>query len=158
LFSTHADAGEERDADSDDDDDDEWESAGVSVSGSFSSQSSSSGRIHRSDSELSSDAALRFRQVLAWMFMPCSLASGLRCLGWGSQVGGVLARFSEMAWRQRVVLVLVLVVLVVLVVPVMVLRFFEGLETDAGDAARDRRGDMSVAHVGNWPYMALLRS
>ena len=37
-------------------------------------------------------------------------------------------------------------------------RFFEEFDADAGDAARDLRGDISVAQLGKAPYIALLRS
>jgi hypothetical protein len=33
----------------------------------------------------------------------------------------------------------------------VVLHFFDELATDAGDAARDLRGEMSVAHEGKAP-------
>jgi len=62
-----------------------------------------------------------------------------------------------MAWRQSVRFV---VVVVFEVMRAVLLRFFEefDVDADAGDAARDLRGEMSVAQLGKAPYIALLRS
>jgi len=76
-------------------------------------------------------------------------------LGAGSQVGGAFSRCRLMAWRQSVRFVVVAVFAVT--VPV---RFFEEFDAVAelGDAARDLRGEISVAQLGKAPYIALLRS
>ena len=78
-------------------------------------------------------------------------------LGSGSQVGGAFSRCRLMAWRQSVRFV---VVVVFEVMRAVLLRFFEefDVDADAGDAARDLRGEMSVAQLGKAPYIALLRS
>jgi len=78
-------------------------------------------------------------------------------LGAGSQVGGAFSRCRLMAWRQSVRFV---VVVVFEVMRAVLLRFFEefDVDADAGDAARDLRGEMSVAQLGKAPYIALLRS
>ena len=97
--------------------------------------------------------------------MPCCpcwrLASALRLLvglvglGAGSQVGGAFSRCRLMAWRQSVRFAVPVVFAVA--VPA---RFFEefDVDADAGDAARDLRGEISVAQLGKAPYIALLRS
>jgi len=80
-------------------------------------------------------------------------------VGAGSQVGGAFSRCNEMAWRQSVRFAAVVVV-VLFVVMRAVLSFFDEFDADAelGDAARDLRGEISVAMLGKAPYIALLRS
>ena len=76
---------------------------------------------------------------------------------WGdSQVGVVAfgARFREIFWRQKSFSSVGVVV---------AFRLFEAFAEVfvevCGDAARDLSGDVVVvAHDGNWPYIALLRS
>ena len=56
--------------------------------------------------------------------------------------------------------VVVVVVVVFEAMRAVLLRFFDefDVDVDAGDAARDLRGEISVAQLGKAPYIALLRS